>query len=332
MLLSTDRPLCDVHDLAVLDLDGVAYVGPHAVPGAAAGLRAARAAGMHLAFVTNNASRTPQAVADHLVELGFEASAEDVVTSSQAAARLLHAQLDPGALVYALGGSGLHAALEEVGLRSTTDPAEPAAAVVQGYGGKVLWRQVIDGAILVKRGLPWVATNTDMTFPTENGPGPGNGALVDLVARFAERTPQVAGKPETALFEETRDRIGGREPVVVGDRIDTDIAGAVRMGWPGLLVMTGVTDLAGLVSVPADTRPSYVADGLGALTLPHRAPQEVDGAWVSEQWRAEVRGGRLEVSGGGGAAAWWRVVAAASWEHLDDTGSPVDVTGLTAPR
>ena len=332
MLLSTERPLHEVHDLAVLDLDGVVYIGPDAVPGAAEGLSAARDAGMRLAYVTNNASRTPQGVADHLADLGFEAQAEDVVTSSQAAARLLHEQLPPGSTVFALGGEGLHAALDAVDLRSTTDPAEPVVAVVQGYGPKVRWRSVIDAAILVKKGLVWVATNADMTFPTANGPGPGNGALVDLVARFAERQPQIAGKPQTALFEETRDRIGGRAPVVVGDRIDTDIAGAVRMGWPGMLVMTGVTGLRELVEVPVDTRPAYIATGLGALTAPHAAPQPDGAAWVCDGWRGEVTDGRIMVTGSGDDDAWWRVVACAAWAHLDATGTPVDIGGVRPPR
>jgi HAD superfamily hydrolase (TIGR01450 family) len=332
VLLSTDRPLNEVHDLAVLDLDGVVYVGPDAVPGAAEGLRAARAAGMQLAYVTNNASRTPEGVAEHLVELGFEAQAADVVTSSQAAARLLSEQLPAGSTVFALGGEGLHAALDAVGLHYTTDPAEKVAAVVQGYGPKVPWRSVIDAAILVKQGRVWVATNADMTFATANGVGPGNGALVDLVARFAERSPQVAGKPETALFEETRDRIGGRDPVVVGDRIDTDIAGAVRMGWPGLLVMTGVTGLRELVEVPPETRPSYLAAGLGALTVPHDAPERDQNAWVCDGWRADVSGGRIAVTGSGGVDGWWRVLACAAWAHLDDTGTPVDLGDVRPPR
>lgn len=332
MLLSTERPLSEVHDLAVLDLDGVVYIGPDAVPGAAEGLRAAREAGMHLAYVTNNASRTPQGVAEHLGDLGFEVQEQDVVTSSQAAARLLREQLPEGATVFALGGEGLHAALDAAGLHATIDPAEPAAAVVQGYGPKVRWRSVIDAAILVKQGLPWVATNADMTFPTANGVGPGNGALVDLVARFSGRHPQVAGKPEPALFEETRDRIGGQAPVVVGDRIDTDIAGAVRMGWPGLLVMTGVTGVRELVEVPATTRPGYLAAGLGALTAAHHAPQRDGDAWVAERWRAEVTAGRVAVTGSGGADAWWRVLACAAWTHLDDTGTPVEVGDLRPPR
>jgi hypothetical protein len=200
---------------------------------------------------------------------------------------------------------------------------------------------VIAGAILVREGLPWVASNTDLTVPTPDGPGPGNGALVGAVARFAEREPVVAGKPEPPLLEETRRRVGGERPLVVGDRLDTDILGARRVGYDSLLVTTGVTGLAELVAAGEELRPSYVGSDLGALARPHAAPVEDGAGWRSACWRAEVHDDTLTVSrvDDGGADkdeadasdAWWRAVAAAAWAHQDATGRAPDLGDLRPP-
>ena len=137
--------------------------------------------------------------------------------------------------------------------------------MVQGYGPDMPWKQVMQGAILVASGLPWVASNTDMTIPTATGVGPGNGTLVRLIAEYAERQPQVAGKPMSPLFAETITRVGGDRPLMVGDRLDTDIEGAVTMGWDSLLVLTGVTGLEELVRARKEERPTYIAPDLAAL-------------------------------------------------------------------
>jgi glycerol 3-phosphatase-2 len=338
VLKSTAEALWDVYDVAMLDLDGVVYVGPEAVPGAPGHLAKAAAAGMRLAYVTNNASRPPDAVAQHLRDLGVDVADEDVVTSAQAAARLLSEQLPEGSAVFVIGGRGLEVALTELGLRPVQDAAEEPVAVVSGYSGELRWATVMAGAILVKAGLPWVASNTDLTVPTQQGPGPGNGALVGVVARFADRTPVVAGKPEAPLFEETLRRVGGHRPLVVGDRLDTDIEGANTVGYDSLLVMTGVTDLDVLLAAPPALRPTYVAADLRALGEP-QPEVRLEGAEddpeqavaTSEGWSATVRGGELEVSGHGGADAWWRVVAVVGWAHLDATGQPATATSVSPP-
>jgi len=337
VLTRTDRPLVETHDVLVLDLDGVVYRGPRAVPGAAAALEAARSAQVAIAFVTNNAARTPAAVAEHLVALGVHAEPGDVVTSAQAAVRLLAQRVPPGSAVFVIGGEGLVVALAERGLRAVTDvsgvPGEGPAAVVQGYGPDVPWRRVVEGAILVRDGgLPWVASNTDLTIPTDRGIGPGNGTLVRLISEYAGRRPDVAGKPEPALFEETLDRIGGSRPLVVGDRLDTDIAGAVRLGWDSLLVMTGVTGLAELAAATVGERPRFLGANLAVLHEPQPAPSVEGGTVLLEGWRATVPDGRLRVEGSGSVNAWWRVAAVASWAHLDSTGRGADTTTVTAPQ
>lgn len=332
VLRPAEQPLDQIYDLVALDLDGVVYVGDHAVPGAVAGLEAARRHGMHLAFITNNASRQPEAVAARLRALGIHAEAHDVVTSAQAAARLLAGQVPAGSRVYVIGGVGLHEALRERDLQPVTRVEDDPVAVIQGYGPDMPWRQVIDGAILVGEGLPWVVSNLDMTVPTPRGPGPGNGALVELVARHAGREPQVAGKPARALFDETLARVGGRRPLMVGDRLDTDIDGARAVGWDSLLVMTGVTTLRELAALGAGDRPTYLGADLECLALPVPATvQDGTGSSVGG-WSARVADGRLVVAGSGDRHDWWRAAASALWAHLDATGAPADPADVIAPR
>jgi len=331
MLKECSLALCDEYDLAILDLDGVVYIGSSAVDGAPAHLKAASASGLHLAYITNNAARPPSAVAEHLRTLDVAAQDEDVVTSAQAAARLVAEQVPAGAAVFVIGGKGLFEALAEHGLVAVQAISDEPAAVVSGYHPDLLWKTVISGAILVRRGLPWVASNMDLTVPTVDGPGPGNGVLVDAVARYAGRDPAVAGKPQRPLFEETIRRVGGKHPVVVGDRLDTDIEGAVNSGFDSLLVMTGVTGLAELVAALPATRPSYISADLGGLSTPHPVPATGDGDSLNG-WFAAVEGGMLVVRGAGAVDDWWRVVASAAWGHLDTHGEPVDVSALVVPR
>ena len=334
MLKSTEQPLATAYDVALLDLDGVVYIGPEAVPGAAGHLTSARAAGMHLAYVTNNASRPPHEVAEHLRDLGIPAEDADVVTSAQAAARVLAEKLSPGARVFVIGGPGLFEALSEEGLEGVQSTEAEPAAVVSGYSADLTWRTVAEGAILVGEGLFWVASNLDYSVPTPLGRGPGNGVLVEAVGRFAGRDPVVAGKPRPPLFEETIRRVGGDRPLVVGDRLDTDIEGANNTGFDSLLVLTGVTGLAELVGAAAGSRPTFIAEDLAGLGVAHQHPVRVNGSPSSFElggWRGDVRDGSLRVVGDGPAGDWWRVVAATGWAHLDATGQSVETDAVRAP-
>ena len=331
MLQESSGPLASGYDLAMLDLDGVVYVGAQAVPGAPEHLRRAREAGLHVAFVTNNASRPPQTVADHLVELGVEADVSDVVTSAQAAAHLLAERLDTGAPVFLLGGDGLRQALEEEGLTVATSRGEDPVAVVTGYGPEVLWRDIMLGAMMIRDGLPWVASNTDLSIPTDDGIGPGHGVLVRMLQDFCGVDPIVAGKPERPLLDETVRRVGGERPLMIGDRLDTDLEGAHNAKIDSLLVMTGVTGVAELVAAPDHLRPTFLAADLGGLFETHPVPTGDGDDTVLGGWRGSMRDGRLEVAGEGSDDDWWRVVATVAWRHLDTTGRPADSDGLTPP-
>ncbi|WP_243395487.1 HAD-IIA family hydrolase [Nocardioides currus] len=330
MLKASEVPLLEGYDLAMFDLDGVVYVSGRAIDGVAERLDRVREAGVHLAFVTNNASRTPEKVAANLNKLGVSATADDVVTSAQAAARVLRDRFGDGATVMLLGGAGLESALAAEGLVVTAQP-DDAVAVVSGYGPDVLWKDIMRAATLIRDGMPYVASNTDLTIPTDYGLAPGHGVLVRTISEFAGVEPIVAGKPARPLMDETIRRVGGDRPLMVGDRLDTDIEGAHEVGIDSLLVMTGVTHLAELVSATPDLRPTYISPDLEGLFEAHPVPEQ-DGSRASlGGWHAEVRDQTLTVDGSGSPADWWRVVASASWSALDTSGSAVDVSGLEPP-
>ena len=332
MLRASTRPLVEAYDLAMFDLDGVVYIGDEAVPGAPDQLARVRQCGVHLAFITNNASRAPRGVADKLNRLGIEASSSDVVTSAQAAARLLRERLGAGARVAVLGSAGLEAAVTEVGLVPVAVGDDDAEALVSGYGPDVPWRDVMRAAVRVRGGLPWVASNTDLTLPTPDGIAPGHGVLVRMLSGFADVEPVVAGKPERPLLAETVRRVGGERPLMVGDRLDTDIVGAHRAGVDSLLVLTGVTGLEELVAATREERPTYLAGDLAGLFVAHPTPRRSDQrTWQLGGWSAGSVDGALQVSGDGEPDDWWRVVAAVAWEHLDEHGAAADATGVVPP-
>lgn len=267
---STTQSLSSVYDLAMLDLDGVVYVGQDAVPGAAKALEIARANGMRLAYVTNNASRTPHEVAVHLRDLAMpDVGDGDVVTSGQAVAHLVADAVPPGSPVLLVGGEGLRSPLEERGLRCVTSLTDGPVAVVQGFHPDVGWRQLSEAAFAIQAGLPWFASNTDMTIPTSRGIAPGNGSLVQAIRNATGAVPIVAGKPEKALFDETMERVGGEKPLVVGDRLDTDIDGAIHAGTDSLAVLTGVSTLQEIVDAAPKNRPTYVSADLAGLNESH---------------------------------------------------------------
>ncbi len=270
-----DRPLCEAYDAALLDLDGVMYLGREPVPRAPAAVAEARAAGMRTVFVTNNASRRPDAVALHLTDLGVPTQPHDVVTSGQAAAHWLCDHLPAGSPVLVLGTDALADEVAERGLRPVRT-AQGARGVVQGLSPTTAWTDLAEAAVALRAGALWVAGNVDSTYPSPRGPLPGNGALVAALRLATGREPVVVGKPEPQLHAESVARVDARRPLVVGDRLDTDVLGAVRAGADSLLVLTGIADRAAVLAAPAGCRPTYVGHDLRALLAP-QPPVVVDG-------------------------------------------------------
>lgn len=330
-LRATDRQLTALYDTALLDLDGVVYRGTDAVPYAVPSLLDARSAGMHLAYVTNNASRTPETVAAHLEELGLPVVTDDVVTAAQAVARLIAEQVPAGSRVLVVGGDGLLVALRGYGLEPVFSADDDPAAVVQGYKPETSWKELAEAAYAVGRGVPWFAGNVDQTMPTARGIAPGNGALVAAVATAVGGWPTVAGKPEPALHRETMIRTKAQRPLVVGDRLDTDIEGANRAGVDSLLVMTGVTDVPMLLAATPVHRPTYLAADLRGLLVAHAAPElSADGSASCGGWTAGADDGVLSLTGDGDRDDALRALCAAAWAVLDATGKPADTAKVTA--
>lgn len=264
----------------VCDLDGVVYRGADAVPYAVEALTRARAE-RPIVYATNNASRTAATVAAQLVGLGLSVHPHEVVTSAQAGACRLAADLGAGALVLVVGGAGVSEAVSGAGLTPRTAAEPGIRAVLQGYGPQVSAADLAEAAFAVAGGATWVATNTDRTLPTERGIAPGNGTLVAAVATATGATPIVVGKPYPPLYHLAADVLGTRpaETLAIGDRLDTDIAGATRTGMDSAWVLTGVDGLVELAASAAT--PTYALLDLSELHHGYRVDR-VDGGWVCD--------------------------------------------------
>lgn len=297
-LLGSDGPLHTAHDVALVDLDGVAYKGPSAIPTAPPALAAARASGMRLVFVTNNASREPSEVAAHLTELGIPASDDEILTAAQAGAAMLSEHVPAGSSVLVIGGKGLRTAVTERGYEVVDSALGHPAAVIQGYAADIGWKQLAEAAYAINAGARYFATNLDLTLPTERGMAPGNGSLVAAVVTATGVTPPAAGKPEPGMFLLAANRANAQRPLVIGDRLDTDLKGARAAGIPGLLVLTGVSDVREALMAPPEHRPSYIGADLRSLADTHPAPREDGDWWHVGEARAHVIEGRLLVDGG----------------------------------
>lgn len=284
-------------DALLLDLDGTIWAGGLAIPGA---IEAVTSAGLPAVYVTNNASRSAADVAGKLTGLGLSASASDVVTSAQAAAALAARYADPGDPILVVGAPSFRAVVEEAGFRVVSSADDAPVVVLHGHNPETGWRQLSEAALAITRGAKYVASNIDTTLPSERGLLVGNGSMVAAVTSATDVAPEVAGKPGPAMFVQAAERAGAQRPLAVGDRLDTDIAGAVSAGMPSLHVLTGVSGPWALVHAGPQERPTYVAEtmaGLGqAAELSRPGPQ---GGFSA---RAEEGGETIALAGGSAGA------------------------------
>jgi glycerol-1-phosphatase len=256
------RPV-DRYEAFLLDLDGVLYRGDEPVPGAVETMAALRDAGRRPVFMTNNSWMAPEQVAEKLKRLGIGATAEDVVTSAQATAALL-ARDGEGTTAYVLGGEGVRTALRDQGIATVDGEPERVGFVVVGWDGELTYDRLRTATVLIGRGARLVATNADAFYPAPGGElWPGAGAILAAVETASGRRATVVGKPHRPLFELATERAGTRNALVVGDRIETDIAGAVAAELDAALVLTGASTAADLVG--ADAQPSLVLDDVRGL-------------------------------------------------------------------
>ncbi|WP_432395724.1 HAD-IIA family hydrolase [Pseudarthrobacter sp. L19] len=301
-------------DALLSDLDGVVYAGPHAIPGAVEALGRLAGIGVGLGYVTNNASRSPAEVAAHLRELGAPAEDEQVVSSSQAAGELLAAKLPPGSRVLITGGPALAREIELAGLVPVRSQADEPVAVVQGFHPDLGWKDLAEAAYVVAAGALWVATNTDLSIPQARGIAPGNGTLVAAVASATGSTPLVAGKPEAPLFHTAAKRLAADRPLVVGDRLDTDILGGNNAGFATVAVLTGVDTRESILAARAAERPGYLIDDLNGLFQPYPDIEHDGGAgFRCGAATAVVDGAVLRITGDPADLDAWRAGCAAWW-------------------
>ena len=315
--------LAQEHDCLLLDLDGTVFRGQQPTEGSVETLSNVEARTL---FVTNNASKGSRDVAKNLVAMGFAADAADVVTSAQSAARLLADQLDSGARVLIVGTEALADEIRNVGLEPVRQFSDKPAAVVQGHSPQTGWPDLCEAALAIRDGALWVAANVDRTLPSERGLLPGNGSMVAALAAATDQWPQVAGKPQTPLLLDALARGDFQRPLVVGDRLDTDIEGANAAGLPSLLVLSGVATVADMVHADASQRPNSVAEDLRALNAPSSSLRIAP----HPAWQVDVRPHGVSVKWTGrevdDSLTVVRAVASAVWgSELD--GTPFDVIG-----
>lgn len=283
---AVERSLAERYGAVLFDLDGVVYRGQERVRGAADALAEISRRGVRRLFVTNNSTRTPDEVLAKLARAGVPAEGPDVLTSAQATAAFLKREHPAGSSVFVIGGRGLRLALEGAGLTVAGGDPERTDLVVIGLDLEVTYAKLRTASLLVERGARLVATNPDTSFPASRGEvWPGAGTLTGVVVATTGVSPAVVGKPARPLFEAAGERLGENvRPLMVGDRLDTDISGASRVGLDSLLVLSGASSRADLLT--AEDLPTYVGPDVSVLLEP-RPPARSRPARPSEE--GEVR-------------------------------------------
>jgi 4-nitrophenyl phosphatase len=217
----------------ILDMDGVIWKGDAPIGNLPAIFKRIRERGLKFVFATNNGTKTPEEYQQKLSELGVEIDAAQVVTSAMGIAFLLAQKHPRGAKIFVIGEEGIRAALEEKGFEILgVEKAPEAEAVVMGIDRNINFQKVAEATLLVRAGVPFYTTNTDRTFPTPRGEIPGSGAWLSVITSATGVEPTVAGKPFPYLMELSLEKLGTKkeETLVVGDRLETDIAAGQRWG------------------------------------------------------------------------------------------------------
>jgi HAD superfamily hydrolase (TIGR01457 family) len=256
--------IADAYDAFLFDLDGVIYRGNEVVPGAPDAVARIRGMGKGIAFVTNNSGRTPDAVATKLTGLGVPAKPADVETSALVTAALLAGRGVSEAFV--VGERGIRQALQDAGIALLDGDAQHAQVVVVGWDRQADYTKLRVASLLVERGAALVATNDDASYPAPDGNWPGAGALLAAIETTTGRRAEVVGKPHAPIMVAALERAGGGLPLVIGDRLETDIAGAVGLSWDSMLVLTGIAKADDVAT--SAVAPTWVAKDLSMLFAP----------------------------------------------------------------
>jgi HAD superfamily hydrolase (TIGR01450 family) len=258
-------PGLEPYDIFLLDLDGCVWVGDQPTPGAVEAVGALRAAGRRLGFVTNDARHGEDDVVRKLWALGFRASREEVVTAGGALQHVL-AESDH-ATAFVVGSEAVHRHVMDAGLRilNRSDLADRADVVVVSGHDRFDFGELRGAVQATLRGAPVWCTSRDATFPMPDGPWPATGSVVAAVEAATGATARSVGKPEPQLFLTALDRLGPGRALVIGDRLDADMAGARAAGLDGAVVLTGATSAA--MARAAEPAPAFIAGSLAELLL-----------------------------------------------------------------
>ena len=253
--------LADRYEAFLFDLDGVVYRGPAAIPEAPGSIRRLREMGKRIAFVTNNSARTPEDVAAALRRVGVPADPAEVETSALTTATVLAARGVRQAFV--VGEEGIRRALLEHGIAIVGEDATAVDAVVVGWDRGVDYAKLRTASLLVERGAALVATNADASFPSTDGDWPGAGAILAAIETTTGVKAEVIGKPHPPVLLAAWKRVGEARPLLIGDRLETDIEGAAGVGWDSFLVLTGISTREDIARATA--APTYVGEDLSYL-------------------------------------------------------------------
>jgi HAD superfamily hydrolase (TIGR01450 family) len=286
------------YDSLLLDLDGVVYEGNRAIAGAVESISSFQKLGVPIGFVTNNSSRRPEAIADQLAGFGLTVPASSVISSGQTGVEVLAKLIAPGSKVLVVGGEGLRYRVELAGFQVVSSADDEPSGVIQGFSPDVSWRDLAQAAYAIQRGAKWVATNSDWTIPQEGGLAPGNGTLISAVHTAVGILPEVAGKPEPAIFETAIRELNLKRPLFVGDRLDTDILGANRTGIDSALVMTGVSTRKELLGAGEESRPKFILGSMLELSKPYLAPSQTKRGYKCGSASVELLVNRVRVVDG----------------------------------
>jgi 4-nitrophenyl phosphatase len=249
----------------IIDMDGVLWRGDEPMEHLQSFFGFLHERSIDYILATNNSSRTPEQYTAKLARFGIQVAPEAILTSSQVAAVYLASQAPQGARVYTIGGDGLRRALETQGFELVAPDADSADYVVVGWDTQLTWNKLATAALLIHRGAGFVGTNPDVSYPTERGPAPGNGAQLAALETTTGIAPTVTGKPEPPMYEEAMRRMGARPgtTAVIGDRLDTDIAGGVRLGLTTILVLSGIASKDDVAGSPF--KPDVVCADIGTV-------------------------------------------------------------------
>lgn len=245
----------------LIDLDGTMYRGNQKIESAVRFVNRLHEKNIPYLFVTNNSSKTPEAVAEKLQQFGVQVTKEQVLTSSLATAGYIRKQKQD-ANIYMIGEEGLKRALKDEGLTIVEDVEKTVDYVVIGIDRHVTYEKFARASLAIQKGAQFISTNADKAIPTERGFVPGNGSLTAVITTATGINPVFIGKPERIIVELALERLNVSKDAVimVGDNYDTDIRSGINAGIDTLLVFTGVTSKADLERVPI--QPTYTVESL----------------------------------------------------------------------